>query len=152
MLGNVGEFVGSLGVLATLAYLSVQVRAAGQSSKFAAIQANRSERLEWFKAARDSPYIAAIYQKQENGEPLGEADQYRLEMHSAGMWALIFSDWVQSELGLAGEYATKEGITLHMALNRPAAMRWWDANGPRTYPPVFVEFVESRRAGKAVTT
>ncbi len=37
VLGNVGEFVGSIAVVATLLYLAIQVREAGRSSKFAAV-------------------------------------------------------------------------------------------------------------------
>ncbi len=48
VLGNLGEFVGAIAVVATLLYLAIQVRDAGRSATFAAVQANRAARGAWF--------------------------------------------------------------------------------------------------------
>lgn len=45
LLGSYGEFIGSVAILVTLIYLAIQTRQAGRSTIFAAVQANRAERM-----------------------------------------------------------------------------------------------------------
>ena len=54
LLGNLGEFLGAFAVFATLLYLAVQVRDASRAAKFAAVEANRAQRIAGFNAMRDS--------------------------------------------------------------------------------------------------
>jgi hypothetical protein len=73
LLGNFGEFVGSMSILVTLIYQAVQIRQSGRSTTFAAVQAGRAEIMAWFKSNRDSPYLPAIYGKIEDGESVGDS-------------------------------------------------------------------------------
>ena len=91
VLGNVGEFVGAIAVVATLLYLAVQVRDAGRSSKFAAVQANRATRISWLSSLRDSSHLPAIQAKVVAGETLEAEDELRLAHHHSAYWALFYS-------------------------------------------------------------
>lgn len=42
LLGNYGEFIGSIAIVITLIYLAIQIRQTGRSATFAAVQANRA--------------------------------------------------------------------------------------------------------------
>jgi len=86
VMGNVGEFVGAIAVVATLLYLAIQVREAGRSSKFAAVQANRGMRIAWFSSLRDSSHLPAILTKVLAGEALETEDEIRLTYHYAADW------------------------------------------------------------------
>ena len=166
VLGNVGEFVGAIAVVATLLYLAVQVRDAGRSSKFAAVQANRATRIAWFSSLRDSSHLPAIHAKVLAGEALEAEDELRLLPHYAADWSMLYSEWVQRELGLMGEFATSDVMPMEFLLSSQRAMEVWRGIGERIYPARFVEYVNkaapAREAGtgtsfienviKAVTT
>jgi hypothetical protein len=166
VLGNVGEFAGAIAVVATLLYLAIQVREAGKSSKFAAVQANREARIAWLSSLRDSPHLPAIQLKILAGEALEAEDELRLAYHYGADWALLYSEWVQRELGVMGEFATSDEMTMKFLLSSERAMEVWRGVSERSFPARFVEYVNkaapAREAGtgtsfienmiKAVTT
>jgi hypothetical protein len=151
VLGNVGEFVGAIAVVATLLYLAVQVRDAGRSSKFAAVQANRATRISWCSSLRDSSHLPAIQAKVVAGEALEAEDEIRLAHHNSAYWALFYSEWVQRELGLMGEFATSDDMDMKFLLSSRSAMDIWRGVAERTFPARFVEYVNkaapAREAG-----
>jgi hypothetical protein len=151
VLGNVGEFAGAIAVVATLLYLAIQVRDAGRSSKFAAVQANRATRITWFSSLRDSSHLPAIQAKVLAGEALETEDELRLAHHYSGEWAIVYSEWVQRELGLMGEFATSDEMTMKFLLSSERAMEFWRGVLERVYPARFVEYVNkaapAREAG-----
>ena len=151
VLGNVGEFVGAIAVVATLLYLAVQVRDAGRSSKFAAVQASRATRINQFSSLRDSPHLPAIQAKLLAGEALETEDELRLLYHHAADWAILYSEWVTREMGLTGEFATSDDLKLEFLLSQSRAMDTWRSLGERLYPARFVEYVNkaapAREAG-----
>jgi hypothetical protein len=166
VLGNMGEFVGAIAVVATLLYLAIQVRDAGRSSRFAAVQANRATRIAWLSSLRDSSHLPAIQAKVLTGEALEAEDEIRLAHHHSAYWALFYSEWVQRELGLMGEFATSDDMDMKFLLSSRSAMEVWRGVAERTFPTRFVEYVNkaapAREAGtgtsfiedaiKAVTT
>jgi hypothetical protein len=152
VLGNVGEFVGSIAVVATLLYLAIQVREAGRSSKFAAVQANRATRIAWFSSLRDSSHLPAIQAKVLAGEALEAEDEIRLAYHYAADWGLLYSEWVQRELGVTGEFATSDDMTMKFLLSSERAMNVWRGIGERLYPARFVEYVNRAAPARGAET
>jgi hypothetical protein len=146
VLGNLGEFLRARAVFATLLYLAIQVRAANKAARFTAVEANRSQRISSFISARDSPYIAPIFAKVQSDEALNAEEQFRLSMNDAAGWALLYSEWVQRELGLMGEFATLDDITMGLAMSSPSAMAFWQAAGAGIFPARFVEYVNRKAA------
>jgi hypothetical protein len=142
LLGNFGEFFGALAVFATLLYLATQVREAGRSAKLAAVQANRAERIAWFRALRDSPHMIPILQKAAANETLSREEQSRLLNHVSASWALQYSEWVQREIGSAGEFATSDEHMRWIVADR-FHMAWWNQFAESVYPAGFVEYVEA---------
>ncbi len=151
VLGNVGEFAGAIAVVATLLYLAIQVREAGRSSKFSAVQANRAMRIAWFSSLRDSSHLPAILTKVLAGEALETEDEIRLNYHYAADWGLFYSEWVQRELGVTGEFATSDDMTMKFLLSSRRAMEVWRGVSQHLYPARFVEYVNkaapAREAG-----
>ena len=144
VLGNWGEFIGSIAILITLIYLAVQVRQARRSAMFASVQANRAERMAWFQSNRDSPFMPHIFAKAEAGQPLTSEEAFRLRSHNSALWGSIYSQWLQQEMGLWGKFATKDDAMLQMAVKTPGAMEWWQGAGDRVYPDEFRAYVEAR--------
>ena len=144
LLGSYGEFIGSVAILVTLIYLAIQTRQTGRSTIFAAVQANRAERMAWFQSTRDSPYMPKIFMKIQAGEQLDAEEAYRLRSHNSALWGSIYSQWLQLELGLAGRFATKDVGMLNMALTTPGAIDWWEASSEAVYPDEFCEYINRR--------
>ncbi len=142
LLGNLGEFLGAIAVFATLLYLAVQVRDASRAAKFAAVEANRAHRIASFDAMRDSPYLPAILVKIQTGEALNAEDQIRLTSHNSAVWALLYAEWVQRDLGVMGEFATRDEVPMAIVLLSPSAMDLWQNVVRRIYPARFVEYVD----------
>jgi hypothetical protein len=148
LLGSLGEFLGAIAVFATLLYLAVQVRDASRAAKFAAVEANRAHRIASFNEMRDSPYLPPILVKIQTGEALNAEEQIRLTAHNAAVWALLYAEWVQRDLGVMGEFATRDELPMAVALSSPSAMDWWQSAGRRIYPARFVEYVDNASAAR----
>ncbi len=144
LLGNVGEFVGSIAIVVTLVYLAIQIRQSSRSATLIASQGIRVERMTWFIANRDSAHVPAIIEKCENGETLSLEEHYRLTNHNAALWSTIYSQWMHQELGLTGRFSTKDTGIMHQALIMPGAIQWWEERGEAIYPEEFCRYVESR--------
>jgi len=146
LLGNLGEFVGAIAVFATLLYLAVQVREAKKASTFAAVQANRAERIAGFLRQRDSPYLPQILVKVDAGEALSPEETNRLFAHDAATWAQLYAEWVQRELGFMGEFATRDEVGNAVAFGSNSARRWWEVGGRNIYPRRFVDYIDAAMA------
>jgi hypothetical protein len=141
VLGNVGEFMGAIAVVAALLYLAIQVRDAGKSSQFAAVQANREMKITWASSLRDSPYFPAIHAKLLKREALEAEDELRLLYHYMADWGMLYSEWVQQELGLMGEFATSSEANLKLLVSSSRAMVVWQHLAEHVFPARFVEYV-----------
>ena len=69
-LGALGEFIGSILVLGTLVYLSMQVRQGNAHSRFTTTHAIAGAGHAAWLAVAQSPELAAVMAKLETGEPL----------------------------------------------------------------------------------
>ena len=110
------------------------------------MEANRAHRIASFNAMRDSPYLPPILVKIQAGEALNAEDQIRLTSHNSAVWALLYAEWVQRDLGVMGEFATSDDLPMAVALSSPSAMDWWRMAGARIYPARFVEYVNKSDA------
>ena len=145
-LGALGEFVGSIGVIATLIYLAIQIRQNTASVKASAYQTwvsnnisiNNSVPEDLRKGIQDSAQLSAeseasfalwnhgIYQ-------LWQATDYLFEMGAVdqALW--------RSEMSRAAGH-----------LSNPGVRQWWDAGGKTQLTPHFVDLVESTQSTIAV--
>ena len=143
-IGAVAEFVGALAVVLTLLYLAIQVRSGVKTNTLNAVQANRELRIQMFYWDRDSPYWPSIQAKLDAGEELSPEERIRHRTHLSAQWVAAYADWVQRDLGLMGEYATKT-LVVDLLIQNPNAMEWWDDVGASIYPQRFVDYISSER-------
>lgn len=143
--GAMAEMIGAIAVVVTLAYLAAQVRHARREQQASAIRANRDERRAFFEQARDSAYLPAILCRLEAGEALTAEEERRVLYHNAATWGLLYSEWVQVELGLSGEYATSVQGNIALVLAQSSAADWFEEYGARLYPDRFNADVERVR-------
>ena len=141
-IGAIGQVLGSVAVFITLGYVAVQVRHANRNSALAAVQANRAERRAWFLATRDSPYMAKISVKLADGESLDAEENSRYTIHLNCDFSLFYSEWVNRDIGLVGEYAVFDLVYLDIFASSKPHREWWKRNGRRIYPQRFWTYME----------
>jgi len=143
-IGAVGEIVGASAVLITLLYLAIQIKQARNDQKMNAIRNSRLARREFSKFLADSAHATGILAKANRGEALEDDEQINLAGINALHWGILYSEWIDRELGLAGEYTTSDTSTISFLLTTPSALDWFALYGRGVYPAQFVDYMERR--------
>ena len=148
LLGNIGEFVGSIAVLATLIYLAIQVRQSNASDRMNTtlnIQSSYNEVGSLFLG--DSSVMSSGFS---GLSALSQGDQLKF----AVVLHLYFG-----HIELVKSYEER-GMLDHETLNRtysalryylqlPGVQEWWATAGSSTFSERFVEFVERQSKSDA---
>ncbi len=147
-LGALGEFFGSIAVLATLVYLALQTRQ------------NRMAISAQLDAARIANIInlnlaAATSSELQDALTEGASDPVRTMMsrrqqYWAG-WINTFQwQFIQARRGVLPSYH-EPGVAfaLQVFFSAPGFEEFWDRVGQSAYVPVFVEWVEEQRSKAA---
>jgi hypothetical protein len=142
-LGSIGEFISSLAVLVTLLYLAVQARQTHKETVASTMLANRMQFQNIMIANRDS-LIAPIILKADKGEALSHEEEYRLSSHISLQWNLLFSEFIQLQIGYTEGWAPSDKPALKRIFSRydGRARTWWEESGREIYPDAFIEYVE----------
>ena len=138
LLGNYGEFVGAIAVVATLAYLAVQVR-----------QSNRIETAESIRSTTNA-YINTILQVNSplfrramvDFEGLSGDDQMTIHNYLIAMFLIAQTEVTLSERGL-GELSDYPPLLASMT-RAPGIQQWWAKVGP-TFSPGFHTYIDELR-------
>ena len=142
VLGNVGDFLGSIAVIVTLIYLSIQIRQINRNSSLLALQATRAERIHHAASNRDSPVLIPIELKLARKEPLTEEERRRITQHAASTFAMMYWEWITDDMDLRGEYGTSHHVMYEWINSREPVLEFWRNSGQRIYPPRFVDYIE----------
>lgn len=152
LLGNYGEFVGAVAVVATLVYLAVQVKHSQQSMD-ANTKAIRGQvvsevmhsgiaYLNMFVQGHD---VSDIFVRFTSDESL---DSKELLVSDAVMSAMFLArqhEFFQWKQGLLDE---KVFVSLHhvsfVVLGCRNGRHWWENEGRHLFSPEFVEYIEDR--------
>ena len=98
-LGSLGEFLGSLGVLATLVYLAIQVR---QNSKLVVAQTRSEIAIAYanhINSQREDKALVTAGQKIRNGEKLSETEASLIFYDAAASLRLAENAFYQARIG-----------------------------------------------------
>lgn len=148
-LGNLGDFVGGIAVVATLIYLAVQVRQntiqLRKSIESARIEA-RDATLESFSRFRSqiigNPDVAALYYRGgQDPESLTPEERLRFGM----LLQELFSTMQGAVERNAAAGHPPRGEVMGSILEHPGVMAWWSAQ-KKQFRPEFVSFVETHVA------
>ena len=143
-IGASAEVIGVITILASLIYLSVQIRQNNEQMRIQSYQAWVAVNMELNVAALD-PLTARIF-------PEGNADSSNLtnENYTAyGMWYTAFMQMAQTTdiLYRAGSIDRElwecELDRTAMILSIPGVRQWWDAGGRTQCTPTFVKVIEA---------
>ena len=160
-LGNLGDFVGGIAVVATLIYLAVQVR---QNTE----QLRRSAEIEYLGAGTatfesfssfrmqlaSSPELAALYHKGAlDPGSLDPVERLRFNLIAEELFFILATSFARFKaLAPAGEIEVRR-LGVDVILRSPGIAQWWtrqrDRFDPRQrdrFDPEFVDFIDAQIA------
>lgn len=139
-LGNIGEFVGSIGVVISLMFLVVQVRNGVRTARAATLQEIQRDMRELLGGGVDRASIAV---RMRRGEPV--SDEERL-IH--GQWSLMLfrayeTQWFHVRSGtLDGTLHVGYLQHLRLAFSNPYVESQWRLLKAQMFHPIFVDEVD----------
>jgi hypothetical protein len=142
VLGNVGEFVGSVAVLATLIYLAVQVRQARRQLTIVGMQARANHARGALEDIVNSNELIDIFSKLD----FIDYGDYGLNKEEAIRFGAWCHTWMQTEQG--SFYLLPKGSHDELRkwwLATPAGREFWEKNSG-IYDSDFVQYMEGLKA------
>jgi hypothetical protein len=150
-LGNIGEFVGAIGVVITLVYLAYQIRQNTEqlqqntlAAKAAAVKASIDAIRENRKSVFSDADLSELFRiGLEHPEDLDEGQQFRFRLTIQNVTDSMWDIYTQTVVtDFAPETWDSQGVSLARRILDTAGGRWfWDAFGS-TYPSDFREEVD----------
>ncbi len=139
--GAIGEVLGAVGVIATLAYLSVQVRQntrAIRGSTLNAVTQYQQFELRW-SADNSSEMLKAIHTPDE----MSEDDVWKVSEMLTALFVARQNEYSQYNDGLLTDedWRSREGI-IRVTLSIAWVRHWWRTFPKETFNSGFVERVE----------
>ena len=143
-LGNIGDLIGGVGVIATLIYLATQIRQNTRSHRMASIQQIISTSVSISVGASAGP-IPAIFTKCEKNDRLTEEEFAQFLMY---VWAALTNHWQifhQYQNGMID----KELLDTFMArlqgtMNMSVARAMWRSRIRHGFPTDFQEYIDQQ--------
>jgi hypothetical protein len=139
-LGNLGEFLGGVAVIASLIYLAVQIR---QNTSWIRLQVEQGLKRDQWELRR------VVVENREVGELLAKSiaefdelrpdERIRINMACASVMDHLQQLYFLRNQGLAWWETMEKGLASYLAL--PSFRHWWP-EGRDVLHPEFVEYVE----------
>jgi hypothetical protein len=145
-LGNLGDFIGGIGVVATLIYLSIQIRQNTRAVRTASRQEIVAGARDWNRLLLD-PAVAEAFYRGTQQYPDLEAEattRFRTVMHDLALFMQgAFALWENGALEEETYHAYLEFFAVQLAT--PGGSAWWSV-ARRIYMKRMVANVEDRIA------
>ena len=141
-IGAIGEVVGAVAVVGTLAYLAVQIRAQAREYKLAAVQTLTSNITETYSGMMEHQLAEVWTRGVKDFDSLVEAEQVQLIAFMQKYFRTVEAAYYQAEAAGLNEHVWK-GIVRHTAtlLSTSAASRVW-AMRKHSYSDEFQAFID----------
>ena len=144
-LGNIGELVGGIAVVASLLYVAVQLRQNTSITKSYARQSIAARASEFQLAVAQNDEILAVVTKLFRHEELSPNEEVRLHFFLGCLFRATEEAFLQHREGfLEDEYWNKRGNLMLNYLRYPGIFESWQPRLRSTYHSAFVEWVESQ--------
>ena len=145
-LGNVGDFVGGIAVIVTLAYLAVQIRRSTRATRVATLQQWVAMAATVNSTLSASPDFARLYREGcENYEDLQPHERSQFMAFMFQNFNLFESLFLQAQHGevddafFEAKMSTMLGGFAHLGVRQ-----WWNKYAAPNFDPRFRQFVERR--------
>jgi hypothetical protein len=149
--GAIAEGVGALGVIASLLYLAVQVRAGTRASAVDAKIRSAEMHNAFIDKLIETPELNDIYLRGlANLKSLSESEYYRFSNMALKAFWLFSAGHFQYRVGALSETDWHESrAVLLYWLRHPGCQDWWAKIGRESFGPDFREYVDSEIAAIA---
>jgi len=142
-IGAVGEVIGAIGVIATLGYLSVQIRhntRAMRAQSVAEVTKSLKSEIDLLAQGHD---ILSVIIKTQAGEPLDPRELMILDLFMTQAIVSRQNEFLQHQQGLLDdEVLISMQHALVLLLSPPTARNWWVQEGSRMVSAKFARYVE----------
>jgi hypothetical protein len=142
-LGNIGDLLGGIGVVVTLAYLAVQIRKNTLSVRSAALDSISTSISEFMDKVAQDPALTTIWFDGLSGTvDLSETDRRRFNLLLISLLRRWENAFHQNRAGLlesASWSGMREGLTF--VFSSPGAQTWWK-QARNLFSADFVAFAE----------
>ena len=144
-IGAVGEVAGAAGVIITLLYLSVQVRASNLASKVEAKLATSGMYTDFLRTLIESPEINDVFVRgREDMSQLNSEEFYRFSNLGFRAFSYFSAGYFQHRMGSLSESDWFEMLAIvRFWLRGGGTQDWWKRLGTHMYGSDFVTFIES---------
>jgi hypothetical protein len=152
ILGNIGDFVGGIGVVIALTYLAIQIRISSRSVKASAAQSVIQSLAEAYSTTAMSPDLChIIVVGSKDPATLNEYQRAQLYLWLTSWFRLIEQAYLHDEMGNIPE-TTWKGQLVHLksALATPSMRDFWSARN-EVYSEEFRQFVSGLDTSGAKT-
>ena len=126
-LGNIGDFLGGLGVVVTLIYLASQIRQNTRSVRMSAFQAAQRDIADAFDGLSHDPELARVYfDGNRDFESFSKQDRRRYAAFMSGLFRRYETFLYHTRLGNI-QLSQWEGplAELRTAFKYPGTRAWW---------------------------
>lgn len=143
-IGAVGEILGAVGVIITLAYLATQIRQNTLSSKVDSKLKAAGMNSEFLDLLILHPDLQEIWSKGRRGDHLETQDYIRFSNMCLKSFNFFSAGHFQYRLGALehGEWGEIYPIIL-FNLRGPGIQRWWNETGRHFFSPQIIEFIDT---------
>jgi len=151
-LGNIGDFLGGIGVVATLLYLAAQIRQNSRTVRAASAEATINAMSETLRVIGCSPGASRVFAlAQVRPEELTDEEVYQFVHLIAAFFRVIEQAFYQHRLGALDEELWNGQVVgqLNSFMKSPAVARWWSVRSA-FFHSEFREFVDSLSSDEPV--
>ena len=150
-LGNIGDFVGGIGVVVTLIYLSVQVRQNSRSVRSASAQAMLASLSQTITTIGSSDQSSRVFTKgQLEPDNLNDDEAAQFAHQILGWFRVMEQAFYQHQLGgLDTEIWNGYVAQMDSFMQSPGVQRWWPVRAP-LFHAEFREFIDELQSNPSV--
>ena len=150
-LGNIGDFVGGVGVVVTLVYLSVQVRQNSRSVRSASAQAMLASLNQLNATIGATDQSAGVFMRgQLSPDSLDENEAAQFAHQILGWFRVMEQAFYEHQLGGLDPEIWKGYVAqMHSFMQAPGVDRWWAVRAP-VFHPEFREFIRNLQNNESV--
>jgi hypothetical protein len=152
-IGAIAEGIGAAGVIASLLYLAVQVRASTRASAVEAKLRSADMLNIFIDRLIDTPELNGLFLRGlADIESLSESDYFRFSNMAIKAFWLFSANHFQYRIGALSESDWYEPRAVLLYWLRPPGCRvWWEKLGRESFGPEFREYVDSEIAALNAT-
>ena len=144
VLGNLGEFLGAIAVVATLGYLAVQIRGNTRATQADSRYAVGQTTLDLCLALSNDREFASIWRRGLDDRDSLDADEhFRWGYHAYAVWDSYEINFIQWQRGVLtdGDWAKWQTV-IRNYLSKPGMQQYWQES-KRAFHPEFQQLVDA---------